>query len=185
MEIYKLIYKKENNINNIRILGETFVKNNRNKGALIIKNKKYHLKDILSVNDINGDIIKINMILNRYTCNFCCMFKDCTSLKSLSKSLVDNTIDNVIYKENTSEKKSDEQINKSEDESSSSNISEILKMEGDNTESSRSMLLLMDKIVKNYFIKNHIIIKEIFYNCKSLLTFLWIFQTGTLIMLLI
>ena len=38
MEISKLIYKKEKNIFNIRILGETFVKNNRNKGKLIINN---------------------------------------------------------------------------------------------------------------------------------------------------
>ena len=105
MEIYKLIYKKENNINNLRILGETFVKNNRNKGGLIIKNKKYYLKDILSVNKTNLDILKIKMILNRYTYNFNCLFKDCISLTSLSTSSIDNTIDNVIYEENISEKK--------------------------------------------------------------------------------
>ena len=105
MEIYKLIYKKENNINNLRILGETFVKNNRNKGGLIIKNKKYYLKDILSVNKANLDILKIKMILNRYTYNFNCLFKDCISLTSLSTSSIDNTIDNVIYEENISEKK--------------------------------------------------------------------------------
>ena len=81
MEIYKLIYKKENNVKNVRILGETFMKNNRNKGVLIINNRKFHLKDKVSVNNINEDIIKIKMILNRYTCNFSCMFRDCTNLE--------------------------------------------------------------------------------------------------------
>ena len=170
MEIYNLIYKKENNINNLRILGETFVKNNRNKGGLIIKNKKYYLKDILSVNKANLDILKIKMILNRYTYNFNCLFKDCISLTSLSTSSIDNTIDNVIYEENISEKKDSEQNSQSENESSFSNISEISKTEGDNSESANSVLSLTDTIIKYYLIKNHKIIKEIFYNCKSLLT---------------
>ena len=33
-------YKINNKIKKLRILGEDFVKNNRNKGKLIIKNKK-------------------------------------------------------------------------------------------------------------------------------------------------
>ena len=58
MEISKLIYKKEKNIYNIRILGETFVKNNRNKGKLIINNKKSRLKDIIPISIIKK-ILKI------------------------------------------------------------------------------------------------------------------------------
>ena len=34
------------------------MKNNRNKGVLIINNRKFHLKDKVSVNNINEDIIK-------------------------------------------------------------------------------------------------------------------------------
>ena len=36
VELYKMIYKKENNITDLRILGEEFIKNNRNKGLLVI-----------------------------------------------------------------------------------------------------------------------------------------------------
>ena len=39
MEIYKATYKTETNSGNLRILGEEFVKNNRNKIKLIINNK--------------------------------------------------------------------------------------------------------------------------------------------------
>ena len=39
MEIYKATYKTETNSCNLRILGEEFVKNNRNKIKLIINNK--------------------------------------------------------------------------------------------------------------------------------------------------
>ena len=39
-EIYKMTYKIENNIEELRIVGEEFVKNNRNKSILIINNKK-------------------------------------------------------------------------------------------------------------------------------------------------
>ena len=170
MEISKMIYKKEKNKDNIRIFGETFVKNNRNKVKLIIKNRKSHLKDILSVININEDIIKIKMILNRYTCDFSCIFKDCKSLKYITKFLIDSSIDNFIFKENDNTTECSEEIIKSDDDSSSSSISEISQSEGDNSESSKSVLLLMDKIVKNFFIKNHIIIKEMFNNCKSLLS---------------
>ena len=40
MEIYKMIYKKGSNTKDLRILGEIFMKNNRNKISLIYKNKK-------------------------------------------------------------------------------------------------------------------------------------------------
>ena len=49
MELYKAIYKKGNG-DNLRILGEIYVKNNRNKGFLVIRNKKFHIKDILPNN---------------------------------------------------------------------------------------------------------------------------------------
>ena len=167
-----MIYKKEN-INNLRIFSETFVKNNINKGELIIKNKKFHLKDIISTNNINEDIIKIKMILNRYTCNFNCMFRDCISLKYFSQSLICNDIDTFISIDNNSKNEYDGEINKIEDDSSSSNmseISEISKTDDNSSESSRSKLLSTYKIGKYFFIKNHIVIKEIFYNCKSLLS---------------
>ena len=53
VERYKMIYTKnlstlfENDY--IRILGNDFVKNNKNKGKLIINNKKYKLKEFINI----------------------------------------------------------------------------------------------------------------------------------------
>ena len=46
MELYSMTYKLEKNQTNLRILGKEFVDNNRNKGFLIIDNKKMHLKKL-------------------------------------------------------------------------------------------------------------------------------------------
>ena len=46
VEIYKMIYKRSNNIKELKILGENFVKHNKNKGNIIINNKKEKLKNI-------------------------------------------------------------------------------------------------------------------------------------------
>ena len=122
MEISKLIYKKEKNIFNIRILGETFVKNNRNKGKLIINNKKSRLKDIIPISIIKENIeniIKIKMILNKHIFNFSCMFKDCSSLKSITKFLFINDIENYISEENNNKEEYSEETIKNDEESSS------------------------------------------------------------------
>jgi len=44
VQIYKMQYKIYNNKKDLRILGENFVKNNKNKANIIINNKKkkYH-----------------------------------------------------------------------------------------------------------------------------------------------
>ena len=58
-----MIYKIDSNenIGNLRILGEDFVKNNINKGKLIISNKKLFFKGVISINNIK--INKIKMII--------------------------------------------------------------------------------------------------------------------------
>ena len=43
-EIYKMRYNASKNTETLRILGETFVKNNKNKGKIIINNKKGKIK---------------------------------------------------------------------------------------------------------------------------------------------
>ena len=60
MELYSMTYKLEKNQTNIRILGKEFVDNNRNKGFLIIDNKKMHLKEIVQIKKS-----KIYMMLNK------------------------------------------------------------------------------------------------------------------------
>ena len=78
-EIYKLIYDI-NKQNNIRILGENFVRNNKNKGKIINKNKKYPLSDLIEQKDITNNTLKIKMILSKDCYNKSFMFADCSSL---------------------------------------------------------------------------------------------------------
>ena len=68
----------------IRILGNNFVKNNKNKGKLIMNNKKYRLKELINNKDFNVDKIKINMILNKGISNISHMFKNCVKLLEIS-----------------------------------------------------------------------------------------------------
>ena len=69
---------------NMRILGNDFVKNNKNKGKLIINNKKNKLKEFINSNTIKNDIIKINMILIKELSNISHIFHGCEKLKEFS-----------------------------------------------------------------------------------------------------
>jgi len=85
-ERYKMIYTKYLSIlfenDKIRILGNDFVKNNKNKVKLIINNKKYKLKEFINVKEFfKSDIIKINMILTKELSNICHIFDNCENLK--------------------------------------------------------------------------------------------------------
>ena len=102
VERYKMIYTKkineelksvlsyfdfrridiENENDNIRLLGKDFVKINKNKGKLIINNKKYKLKEFIN-NEIKDDIIKINMILSKELSNISHLFDNCKKLKEI------------------------------------------------------------------------------------------------------
>ena len=73
-------YRTEDNSSELRILGDYFVKNNKNKGKLIINNKKCSIKDIVLFKNINKN--KIYMILGKNIYNKSCMFKNCESLES-------------------------------------------------------------------------------------------------------
>jgi len=86
VELYKMKYKIEKNINKFRILGEDFVKNNRNKGSLIINNKKNPLKDIIIIDNIKEN--KIQMILSKNIYNKSFMFKKCNFLEIISFSSI-------------------------------------------------------------------------------------------------
>ena len=88
MEIYKATYKTETNSCNLRILGEEFVKNNRNKIKLIINNKIVSVRDKIFVQ--NSTKIKIIIISTRFIKNKKCMFKDCESLESLTELSKEN-----------------------------------------------------------------------------------------------
>ena len=52
MEKYLMTYEIDKDQNDIRVLGEEFVRNNKNKGFMIYKNKKYSLKGLFQPFDI-------------------------------------------------------------------------------------------------------------------------------------
>ena len=68
----------------IRILGEYFVKRNINKAKIIIKNKKYKLKEYINSKKFLDDKIKINMIFSKDLTNISHMFENCPNLKEFS-----------------------------------------------------------------------------------------------------
>ena len=54
MKRYQMKYKTNKGRKNndfLNILGNAFVKNNRNKGKLIIANKKYYLNEHININN--------------------------------------------------------------------------------------------------------------------------------------
>ena len=79
--IVRNIIDEENKSDNIRLLGKDFLKNNKNKGKLIINNKKYELKEFINSNEIKGDKIKIYMILIKELPNISHIFDNCYKLK--------------------------------------------------------------------------------------------------------
>ena len=80
-ERYSMIYRKEDNKDKIRIFGEHFVKNNKNKCKIIYKNKVYPLKEFLIDKGFKYQHeIKIQILLGKYIYNKSYMFDGCTSL---------------------------------------------------------------------------------------------------------
>ena len=67
-----------------RILGNDFVKNNKNKGKLIINNKKYKLKEFINKEEFKDNKIKINMILSKDLSNISHLFDNCYKLEEFS-----------------------------------------------------------------------------------------------------
>ena len=120
-EIYNLLYKLEKYEKNLKILGEDFCENNKNKGRFIIFNKKYCLKPIMQIKKIRNlefnrkfilnekiiddsfykdekDEFKIKMILNKNTYNKSYMFNDCETLLQISYK--DSKLNEIIDDEN-------------------------------------------------------------------------------------
>ena len=189
MEIYKMFYKKGKNSNNLRILGEDFAKNNKNKGKLIINNKKIALENYIYLEE--DKLIKIKMVLSKNIYNKSRMYKNCETLEKLSLLSFDDDIKQLQNVEKNIEIEFNRQNMKDEEESFSSNnsiyddnlaykddfplynnikiddfvFSEISKKNDDET-SELTILYLNKKL--NYSGNNHTILNEMFYNCKLL-----------------
>ena len=178
LEIYKMKYRNDKDVDNLRILGEDFVKNNRNKGKLIINNKKYPLKTFISSNIAFQNKIKIGLCKNIY--NKSCMYKNCELLEFLSLlSIKENKKKKNANNENHIDFKKEEKIdllnanNNIGDDSSyfydeyTSTFSQIINKKEENSEESESIILYLQYNFV-YSGDNYAILKEIFYNCKSL-----------------
>ena len=175
-EIYKMVYKINKNMTNLTILGEEFAKNNKNKGKLVIKNKKFRLKNIIKIEDNKKTIFKIKMILRRNIYNKCSLFKNCDSLLQF---YIDDKMDNFLSLNNNC----DDSENKEKEKylNIDSNYSESIfniKLENNIDEDSvisrieESLNYSTIEGIKNKFenIKmiNYTILNEAFYNCKLL-----------------
>ena len=139
VDIYKMIYKVANC--DLRILGEFFVKYNKNKGKLIINNKKQKISEFINFISVKDDKYKIKLLLTKNIHNKSYFFKDCTTLLELSTSNIrKNTFESRIRFRNEIEQESlFDNINNSEEKYSEFygeevvypyiNISEISKVE--------------------------------------------------------
>ena len=88
LEIYTMLYvinKKDiyarNNKEKLKILGKHFCINNKNKGKLILNNKKFDLKEFINIKNINEKQIKVKMILKENIQNKSYMFENCDILE--------------------------------------------------------------------------------------------------------
>ena len=59
------------------------MENNKNKGNLIINNKKYILKEFINNKEFKDYEVKINMILYKGLSNISHIFENCTKLKEM------------------------------------------------------------------------------------------------------
>ena len=176
-ELYKMNFEEGNN-ETIQIVGDYFVKINKNKGKLIINNKKHPLKGVLPTDIIKTN--KIQMILSTNIYNKSCMFKNCKSLKSISNSLyIDNIQDSLENNEEYDihfQKENEEKIYNyfnNENDSSFNNtddsfipIVSTIQKEDEKIFDNKNVSSLKNEI--NNLIVNHTIFNEIFSNCITL-----------------
>ena len=173
VEIYKMIYNISKSIkdkDNLRIIGENFVINNKNKGNIIINNKKAKIKSNILINNLKQN--KIKMVLSKNIYNISCIFKDCELLESLSYK-------NILLLNDNLDKKDDIQIIDSEniinfnnsiyesesydDEDNYFSVSQLTKNE-DKPDESILFIPNVNKRNINYFIN----MSYMFSNCNSL-----------------
>ena len=98
--IQTMLYEKEENSGYLRILGEYFCRNNKNKGRLIINNKKYYLKEFIEIKNMKEKRIKIKMLINKNVYDKSYMFKDCESLLELT---INDNLEYIKNYENSEE----------------------------------------------------------------------------------
>ena len=171
-DIYKMIYNK----NNSRIFGKYFVKNNKNKGKLIINNKKFQIKEYININEIKKDEFKVKIFLTRNISNKCYFFGDCISL--LKFALCDdekNYPNKIIFKEKIEEESLFDYY--VIEEKNNIFYNEIADFPLNNFSEIQTHERITDKNTMKFFFNNlnysnilnkFYLLEGIFYNCKSL-----------------
>ena len=163
-EKYTMYYDIQTSNDFIRILGEEFIRNNKNKGRIIYKNKKYSLLGLFEIKNIMKDILTIEMILSKDSYNKSCMFKECSSLLYINndnniynkEDIIFNKINNLCLENN----KDNHNYDNYKWNTKISSIDEIFS-------NCSSLLALPD--ISEWNTNNIIEYYKIFYNCRSLL----------------
>ena len=174
-EKYVMFYQIHLNNNILRILGEEFVKNNKNKGKIIYSNKKYHLLGLFKLKNIMNNTLKIQMLLNKGCCNKSFMFKNCSTLSLIKFNNNCYRKEEILFSFIC---KSGEELNKDKEiYNYSENI--IYNKEIDNYKR-KTKISSMNEIFSNcsslislpdifdWDTSNIIDMSKIFYNCRSL-----------------
>ena len=162
-ERYMLHYEIKKYNNTIKILGEEFVRNNKNKGRIIYNNKIYPLQSLFQLEDIKSNKLKIQIILSKNCYKKSSMFKDCSSLLEIKfyKNIY-NKEDLLFNKENNIYIRPIIDNNIYDDskwETKISTMNEIFS-------NCSSLISIPD--ISYWDTSNVIDMNKIFYNCKNL-----------------
>ena len=164
-EKYTLYYDIKKNSDTIRLLGDYFARNNRNKGTMIYENKRYPLARLFQFEDFEDDMLTIKILLSKNCYNKSFMFKDCSSLLYIKfnnsiynkQDILFNSTNNIFI----GNKKNEIFYDNYKWNTNISSIDEIFS-------NCSSLLALPD--ISDWDTKNIIEFNKIFYNCKSLLS---------------
>ena len=180
LEGYNQELMEEIQNDNIRILGDYFVKNNKNKAKLILNNKKYKLKEFINSTEIKDDKLKINIILNKELSNASHMFENCTKL--IEFSAYDNIIniddeeyltfeeDNLEYNEDIYEVIENDLYKNLKHDDIYQNISELTNREEKSNNNDNSTLIYFKDNIIFYQYKYYTNLSYMFYNCSLLIS---------------
>ena len=176
-EKYTLFFQIKNNINKIRLLGEEFVRFNKNKGKLLYKNKIYSLKDLFDLKDIINDKFKIKILLSKDCSNKSYMFKNCSLLIQIKYENNINNIEDIIFDETNylydASNKYTKIYNQNENIKNINNkennyFKKNFKITAMNEIFSNCPSLISLPDISEWDTSNIIDMSKIFYNCRSL-----------------
>ena len=149
-----LFYKtKEDNANNVRILGTKFIENNKDKAKIIFNGTEYELKEYfkdISYDYVNKEGILLKLRIFEDITDMSEMFYDCDELYSFPE---DNNIEESIDNDNlTNSIQSNEQSSKNEKLSSENNYDS------------------QENYIKFLNTSNVTNMSDMFYGCNSLIS---------------